>query len=154
MLLRLAPQSPDNRWPCRAAELADAPALGALMLAAYQGTIDYDGETPEQAEQAARAMLAGEYGALIEGCSFVTERDGQPIGASIITLWNGAPLVCDIMVHPSWKNRGLGTFLLRQSAGALFARGYPNLRLFVTHGNDNALHVYQKLGFQAEEEQA
>ena len=81
-------------------------------------------------------------------------RDGQPVGASIITLWNGAPLVCDIMVHPSWKNHGLGTFLLRRSAGALFARGYPNLRLFVTQGNGNALHIYQKLGFQAEEGQA
>ena len=151
MRLQLSEQSFDTTWPCRAIVRGDAPALGALMLAAYQGTIDYAGETLEEAITAVQEMLGGRYGLLLDYCSFVLEQAGQPIGASIITFWKSTPLVCDIMVHPAHKNKGLGTFLLKQSANALFEQGYRDLVLYVTVGNDNAQHVYEKLGFKVEE---
>ena len=154
MRLRLAPQQLDTSWPCRPIAADDIPALGALMLAAYQGTVDYEGETLDDAIGAARSMLAGRYGPFLERCSFVAEQAGQAAGACIITLWNDRPLVCDIMVHPALKNQGLGTFLLKRSARALFEQGYGELVLYVTVGNDNAQHVYEKLGFQIEEQPA
>jgi len=151
MRLQLSEQSFDTAWPCRTASQGDGPALGALMLAAYQGGIDYAGETLEEAIAAAHEMLGGRYGLLIDRCSFVVEAAGQPIGACIITLWKGMPLVCDIMVHPAHKNQGMGTFLLKRSAQSLFEQGYRDLVLYVTVGNDNAQHVYEKLGFRVEE---
>jgi len=151
MRLKLSEQSFDTTWPCRTVVQGDGPALGALMLAAYEGNIDYEGETLEEAIAAAQTMLDGRYGPLLDCCSFVIEQAGQAIGACIITLWKGTPLVCDIMVYPAHKNHGLGTLLLKQSAKALFEQGYRDLLLYVTVGNDNAQHVYEKLGFQVEE---
>jgi ribosomal protein S18 acetylase RimI-like enzyme len=151
MRLKLSEQSFDTTWPCRSATRGDGPALGALMLAAYQGTIDYAGETLEEAIAAAQEMLGGRYGLLLDRSSFVIEQAGQPIGACIVTLWKGTPLVCDIMVHPAYKNQGLGTFVLKRSAQALFEQGYRDVLLYVTVGNDNAQHLYEKLGFRVEE---
>ena len=151
MRLTLGQQSFDTTWPCRSATPDDGPALAALMLTAYRGSIDYAGETLEEAMTAVQEMLDGRYGTLLDHCSFVIEQAGQPIGACIITLWKDTPLVCDLMVHPAHKNQGLGTFLLKQSANALFEQGYRDLVLYVTVGNDNAQHVYEKLGFQVEE---
>jgi ribosomal protein S18 acetylase RimI-like enzyme len=68
--------------------------------------------------------------------------------------WNDTPLVCDIMVHPAFKNQGLGAFVLKTSAQALFEHGYGELMLYVTEGNANAQHLYAKLGFQIEEQSA
>jgi len=151
MRLKLSEQSFDTTWPCRTITQNDRPALGALLLAAYQGSIDYEGETLAEAMTIAHEMLDGRYGPLLDRGSFAIEQAGQPIGACIITLWKGAPLVCDLMVHPAHKNQGLGTFLLKQSANALFEQGYRDLLLYVTVGNDNAQHIYEKLGFQVEE---
>src|SRR5215211_1859064 len=147
MRLKLNQQSFDTTWPCRSATQSDGPALGALMLAAYQGSIDYQGETLEEAMTAVQEMLDGRYGPMLDRGSFVIEQAGQPIGACIITLWKGTPLVCDLMVHPAHKNQGLGTFLLKRSANALFEQGFRDLLLYVTVGNANAEHVYEKLGF-------
>jgi ribosomal protein S18 acetylase RimI-like enzyme len=151
MRLKLREQSIDTTWPCRTIVQSDRPELGELLLAAYQGGIDYQGETLEEAITVVQEMLDGRYGRLLDRSSFVSEQAGQPIGASIITLWKSTPLLCDLMVHPDHKNQGLGTFLLKQSANALFAQGYRDLLLYVTVGNDNAQHVYEKLGFQVEE---
>lgn len=151
MRLMLSEQSFDATRPCRTIARDDGPALGALMLAAYQGSIDDAGETLAEAIAAAQEMLGGRYGLLIDRCSFVAEQAGLPIGACIITLWKGTPLVCNIMVHPAHKNQGLGTFLLKHSANALFEHGYRDLVLYVTVGNDSAQHLYEKLGFQVEE---
>jgi ribosomal protein S18 acetylase RimI-like enzyme len=151
MRLKLSEQSFDTTRPCRTVTRNDGPALGALLLAAYQGSTDYQGETLEEATTVAQEMLGGRYGLLLNRGSFVIEQARQPIGACIITLWKGTPLVCDLMVHPAHTNQGLGTFLLKQSANTLFEQGYRDLLLYVTVGNDNAQHIYEKLGFQVEE---
>ncbi|HEU4782629.1 MAG TPA: GNAT family N-acetyltransferase, partial [Ktedonobacterales bacterium] len=54
--------------------------------------------------------------------------------------------------HPDASGQGLGTFLLSTSINALLARGESELVLFVTVGNSAAQHIYQKLGFEVEEE--
>lgn len=151
MRLALSEQPLDTTWPYRTIAMADVPALGALMLAAYQNTIDYEGETLEQATDAARDTVVGQYGLLLERCSFLSEQAGHLVGACMITLWNDMPLVSNVMVHPECKNRGLGTFLLMRSAAALFEQGYRELRLYVTEGNASAQRVYEKLGFQIQE---
>jgi len=151
MRLTLSEQSFETTWPCRTVVQSDGPALGELMLAAYQGSIDDEGETLDESIAAAQAMLDGRYGPLLDRCSFVIEQAAQAIGACIITQWKGTPLVCDVMVHPAHKRQGLGTFLLKQSAQALFEQGYRDLVLYMTVGNDSAQHVYEKLGFRVEE---
>ena len=147
MKLRLTKQIFSKTWPCRAVSLADAPTLGQLMIEAYRGTIDYDGETVEQATEEVAGMLGSKYGDFMPSSSFLVEAEGQPIAACLISFWEEAPLVTVLMTHPNYRGQGLGTFLMRQSINVLYSQGYQDLYLFVTVGNDDAQHIYEKLGF-------
>ena len=62
----------------------DEVLLGRLMHAAYSGTVDDEGESPQQAREEARATLGGKYGPVLWGCSFLIVRDRQAASASIV----------------------------------------------------------------------
>lgn len=149
MTLKLNPLPNPGNWPARPVRPDDAPALAALMLDAYRGTIDDEGETVEEALAEVNAMLDGKYGPWLADASFVVELDGRLAAASVITLWLDIPLVAQIFTHPAYTNRGLGKFLLTRSINALYDQGYEELVLYVTEGNDSAQHLYTILGFTA-----
>lgn len=152
MKLLLTHQPLDAAWPCRNILPSDVTALGQLMGEAYRGTIDDAGGTIADAIEEARNIVGGKYGSFMDSASFLIEAGGQVIGACIITLWQGAPLIADLITHPHHKNQGLGTYLLTRSSAALYAQGYEELYLFVTVGNTNAQHIYEKLGFTVVEQ--
>jgi GNAT superfamily N-acetyltransferase len=124
--------------------------LGSLMLDAYKDTIDYDGEGLEDACSEVKATLNGKYGPFMYKCSFITERDGRAVSASIITWFKGVnnPFLAFLMTHPDYKNHGLGTYLLKRSINALFDDGHNELHLVVTDGNKPAEYLFKKVGFQ------
>lgn len=128
----------------------DTHLLGSLMLNAYLDTIDYNGESLEDAVSEIQATINGKYGPFMDKCSFLIERDGKAISASIITWFDEEkkPLLAFSMTHPDFKNQGLGTYLLKKSINALLEEGYRELYLVVTDGNKPALHLYEKLGFK------
>ena len=51
----------------RSFRAGDEEALGGLMFRAYQGTLDDEGETLEQAHAEIRKTMAGAYGAFCQG---------------------------------------------------------------------------------------
>jgi ribosomal protein S18 acetylase RimI-like enzyme len=57
--------------------------------------------------------------------------------------------VVDISLLPEWRGQGIGTALLRQTAGRADALGIP-LRLHVEQHNP-ALRLYKRLGFEERE---
>jgi GNAT superfamily N-acetyltransferase len=138
----------------------DALRLGQLMYDAYHGTIDDEGETPEEARTEIAATLAGKYGPLLTTSSFLIEieEQGRALAASVLTDWTNErtgtkhPLLAFLMTHPDAAGKGMATALLQKSINALRAHGQKDLVLFVTVGNSRAQHIYQKLGFQIEEE--
>lgn len=149
MRARLTPQQIEPRGGMRAVTHDDIPALAQLMLDAYRGAIDDEGETLADALAYVRGTFAGEQsGRMLEPCSFVIEEQGMPLGAILVTEWEGAPLVANVMTAPQARNQGMATVLLRQAMNALLAHGYTELYLFVTEGNSPAQHVYQALGFE------
>lgn len=129
---------------------ADTEALASLMLAAYKETIDYDGETLEDALFQIRSVFQGKFGAFQDLSSFAIEDDGRFLSAIIITLWQGRPLVAFSMTRPESKNMGMATFLLKSSINALLTFGHRELALVVTSGNEPAQHITKNLGFQPE----
>jgi ribosomal protein S18 acetylase RimI-like enzyme len=133
---------------CRHVSLKDVALLGRLMYDAYAGTIDDEGETLAQATEEVRGTLAGKYGQLLAACSFLIEEDGKALAATLVTQWEGLPLLAFVMTSPEAKNRGLGSYLVRRSIDALLADGQTELYLFVTVGNAPAQHIYEKLGFE------
>lgn len=147
-----------DTWNARTISQQDGPLLGALMYDAYHDTIDDEGETPEEAQAEIESVLNGKHGPLMGSCSFLVEEQGRALGATIITEWTDErtekrqPLLAFLMTHPDASGRGIGTFLLSKSINALMAHGETELVLFVTVGNSAAQHIYQKLGFEVEEE--
>ncbi len=137
-------------WDYRTISIQDIPALGELMLAAYKGTIDYEGETLEDAISEIQDTLQGKYGLFLAECSFIIE-DDTILSACLVVLSEQmkAPLLVYSMTRPTAQNQGMATSLIQQCCNALLAKGYHELYLVVTSVNTAAQHLYQKMGFQA-----
>jgi ribosomal protein S18 acetylase RimI-like enzyme len=134
----------------RAPRRSDAPAVAALMLDAYRGTIDDDGETPQETLDLVERLFAGEYGSVLWNVSEVTERDGRIVAAAVCTVFEGRPFLAFLVTAPEWKGRGLARAALTRAINRLAVAGDPLLRLVVTHGNAPAERLYASLGFVVE----
>ncbi|MDQ5827780.1 MAG: GNAT family N-acetyltransferase [Chloroflexota bacterium] len=127
----------------------DEQGLAELMLEAYRGTVDDEGSTLEDALKETKATLSGRYGRLLWEHSFLVEEGCQALlCASLVTSFEGAPLLAFSMTRPSHKRQGLAGALILQSARSLREAGHEKLLLFVTEENLPARKLYEKLGFQ------
>jgi predicted GNAT family acetyltransferase len=128
--------------------LEERELLAQLMLAAYRGGADDEGETIAEALQEVDHVLVSAERPFMPEASFVIEIDAILASASLVSLFRGAPLIAHIMTHPSYKRRGLGAAALLSSAHALREQGWNLLSLYVTDSNTPALALYRKLGFK------
>lgn len=152
--LRLAPV-PAHRQPvadptARPPTPGDNAALAELMLAAYRGTVDDDGETPEQTRAVLQQWSTGDFGQPLWAVSELVERAGQPVSATLVTLWQDLPLVAFVMTHPDWQRQGLARAGLLRAVQRLSAGDETVLRLVVTASNAPAMALYEALGFVPE----
>lgn len=129
---------------------ADEPALGPLMLRAYRGTVDDDGETVEDAAAEVRKTLAGEYGEFLPACSMVAERDSHVVSATLVTRLIGQPFVAFTFTEPGCQGQGLAGACIRAAMARLLQQGERELGLMVTLANTPAVSLYTRLGFVAE----
>jgi ribosomal protein S18 acetylase RimI-like enzyme len=128
--------------------LEEREPLAHLMLAAYRGGADDEGETIAEALQEVDSVLVSADRPFMPAASFVIEIDATLASASLVSLFRGAPLITHIMTHSRYKRRGLGVSVLLSSANALREQGWRSLSLYVTDSNEPALALYRKLGFQ------
>lgn len=131
----------------RAPIAVDVAELGALLFAAYRGTVDDEGESEAAARAEIEKTYAGEYGAFVPGCSRVVERDGRLVSATLITRWQGRPFVAFSVTDPACKRTGLARACMVAAMQCLRAAGETELRLVVTLANTPALSLYNSLGF-------
>jgi GNAT superfamily N-acetyltransferase len=128
----------------------DEQGLAELMLEAYRGTVDDEGASLEDALEETRALLSGRYGRLRWEHSFLVEEGGEALFcASLVTSFEGAPLLAFSMTRPSRKRQGLASALILESARSLREAGHEKLLLFVSEENLPARKLYEKLGFRA-----
>lgn len=140
----------------RSVQHKDAEALAVLMIEAYRGTIDYDGETVEDARGEVAAFLAGERGGpALLAQSYLAEVDGNVAAATLVTAWNdrNCPLIAYVMTDAAWKQQGLGRLLVTESLAALHRQGYGEVRAVITAGNDPSERLFLGLGFRKIEQQ-
>jgi len=142
-----APLAPATR-AARHPRPDDHEQLAELMLAAYRGSVDDEGETIVEARAECGEVLHSVDRPLIPEASFVIEAEGALVSASLVSLFRGAPLVTHLMTHPAYKRHGLGVSALLGSANVLAAQGWPSLTLYVTDTNAPAVTLYRKLGFE------
>jgi len=147
MVITTSTMLPDCQRHYRQIEIGDAEKLGGLMFDSYRGTIDDEGETPEQAIGAIKNTLSGKYGDWIGRASFLIEENGEIQSATIVSFFNGSPLLTFALTHPRAQRKGLASFLIKRSIDALAQASYKNLYLVVTDGNP-AERIYSKIGFK------
>jgi RimJ/RimL family protein N-acetyltransferase len=129
---------------------ADAPVLAALMLQAYRGTLDDEGETLADSLVAVQQLFAGEFGAMDWAGSELVEREGRLVSATLLTTWEERPFVAFMLTAPEAQGQGLARAGLTRAMNRLAARGETVLRLVVTQGNTRAEALYERLGFRPE----
>jgi RimJ/RimL family protein N-acetyltransferase len=125
----------------------DGDALAALMLEAYRGTIDDEGETPKETRAAVQQLFDGEFGSLLWAVSEVIEEGGRLVAATLITIWDDRPFVAFTVTAPSHQRQGLARAGLQRAMNRLRAGDETELQLVVTQGNAPAERLYASLGF-------
>jgi RimJ/RimL family protein N-acetyltransferase len=128
----------------RSPRVEDRLELAELMMDAYVGTIDYDGETLEQAIAEIDGYLAGE--AYLDTSRLAAGNDGI-VSAVLMSRLAGVPLVGYVMTRANQKNRGLGSALLDLAIAAVWAAGYGEVRAFITAGNGPSEFIFRRAGF-------
>jgi GNAT superfamily N-acetyltransferase len=124
---------------------ADRESLARLMLDAYLGTIDYEGETIVEARAEVDGWLASPEAALDQ--SHVAVEAGTIVSAVLLSRVDGMPFVAYLYTDPAWKGRGLAEGLMRSAMRERAARGDERIHLWVTVGNTPAERIYERLGF-------
>lgn len=124
---------------------SDRDELANLILDAYRGTIDYEGETLVEAGEAIdewldeSPLLAASFAAL-DGDSIVS--------ATLATTLDGDPFIAIVMTHPDHKTKGYGTAAVEATLQALHAEGNKKVVLFITEGNSASETLFKTFGAQ------
>lgn len=83
---------------------------------------------------------------------FFGVRDGRRLvaigGTHVVVPSHGIAVLGGIFTHPDARRRGLATAITARLADDLFARGCSTVVLSVTASNDQAIRVYERLGFE------
>ncbi len=134
----------------RSAQPADAEAMAVLMIEAYRDTIDYDGETVDDARGEIAAYLSGERGgpAMLTP-SFLAIVNGEVVAGCLVAEWESrrCPLIAYVMTHATWKQQGLGRRLVWESVNSLRVDAYPQVRAVISAGNLPSERLFLGLGF-------
>ena len=131
----------------RPPEPGDAAQLAVLMYEAYRGTIDDGGESLEDAASEVAKLFAGDYGVFNMQVSEVILREGRIVAASLVTTYEGLPMLAFSMTVPDWKRQGLARAGLVRTLWRLKRAGLHTIQLAVTQGNTPAENLYASLGF-------
>ena len=132
----------------RAPSEGDLEELAGIMLDAYRGTIDADGdETPEVARDEVAGYFAGRSGAPHLEHSRVAIDRGRIVSAVLVSEFEGTPLIAYVFTAADHKGRGLADALTRAAMRALAGAGRERVHLWVTAGNTPAERIYERLGF-------
>jgi len=122
---------------------SDRDALACLMLDAYMGTIDYEGETLTEAIEEVDSWLAGtpmldhSYGGLV---------NGRLVSAVLLMVADGAPLVRSVMTDPDHKGHRFAAAVTYAALESLRAAGFPLVALYITEGNTPSERLFSSLG--------
>lgn len=141
----------EGRFQLRSVRPTDVSSLAELMIDAYHGTIDYDGETYEDALGEVNAFLAGERGGLPWlDMSYLAFVDQRLVGTCLVSEWQERqlPIIAYVMTSADWKKRGIGRRLICKVLVDLKQKGYPEVRAVITEGNKPSEDLFLKIGFQ------
>jgi ribosomal protein S18 acetylase RimI-like enzyme len=128
----------------------------SLIAAAYRGHIDSEINDQYRSAEGARRFLFNivQYpgcGTFFQPASWlaIDRASGRVCGISLTSMVAGhVGHVTQICIAPLVRGEGIGYELLRRSLESLAAAGARSVSLTVTAANENAVHLYQRMGFE------
>lgn len=132
-------------------EEAEVVRLTRFLMDVYEGHLEqafglHVGSEGEWREYVT-GILKGETGRFMPEASYLA-MDGERIaGAVLVAHWMGMPIVSEVGVVADRRGHGLGRAMLEVASSRLAALGEVRWSLYVTLGNDPAVHLYTSLGF-------
>lgn len=126
----------------------DRDALAALMLAAYRGTIDDEGEDIDDALDAVDEYLD----LIVQPHSFVLETADGVVAMCFVVVVRGRHYVDPIAVDARVKRSGVGRALVAMVLASLAAAGVTEVGATITDGNEPSERLFASLGFRREGE--
>lgn len=128
----------------------DVFALATLMIDAYRGTIDDDGETLEDALEEVNSYFDGPHGRPILNCSWLCICEDELAAACLVSWWSerGYPIISYIMTAAKQKKKGLGTAILAEALSSLSDQGHKEIGAVITFGNRPSEIIFERAGFE------
>ena len=139
---REPPALPDG-VSLRHVDRADEPALARLLLDAYRGTIDDEGETEADAE----AAIGYSFACLRPEASFVATAADELVAMSFVVIVGDRHYIDPVATAARWKERGVGTAAVLASVGAVADSGATEIGAVITDGNVASERLFAGLGF-------
>jgi L-amino acid N-acyltransferase YncA len=134
---------PTHRWTVRTVDVSDRDQLATLILDAYRGTVDDEGEDYEAALTAVDEWLLR----LESPHSVVLEQDGQLVAVSFVVNVAGREYI-DPVATVSWRKReGLARAAVALSLHSLHEVGVREVGAVITDGNTASEGLFTSLGF-------
>lgn len=136
---RLPPEL-DTRPP----SACDPDALAALLLDAYRGTVDDEGES----EADARAAIDYYLGELDDQHSFVLLEDGAPVCMAFVVKIGNRRYIDPVATASDHKQRGLGRTAVALALASLASGGESTAGAVITDDNLASRQLFTSLGFR------
>ena len=121
----------------------DRDALAPLLLDAYRGTIDDEGEDLDDAVTAIDHYL----GRILTPHSFVMADEHGLAAMAFVVHVNGRHYIDPVATHPRAKQTGLGRSLVVTALRSLASAGVPEVGATITDGNVASERLFAGLGF-------
>jgi len=112
--------------------------------------------TQADAEKRLQGVLSGLHGEFLPDASFTSGMPGGNIvSACLVTKRDThAAEVVELFTHPLYRARGLATVEISKAMNRLAARGFSDLRVWVSEENEIAKRLFTKLGFEPDRRMA
>ncbi|MGI9529161.1 MAG: GNAT family N-acetyltransferase [Acidimicrobiia bacterium] len=127
----------------------DRTDLARLILDAYTGTIDYEGETIAEAMDEVDDWLAGTD--LLDH-SYCAVIDSKLVSAILLMTFEHAPFSAIVVTDPGYKGTGLARSVTHHSLSSLAQEGHDSVVLYITKGNIPSERLFISLGATPERE--
>ena len=147
------PEAPDGSieatW--RNPSLADQQILAELMLDSYRNTIDYDGETIDDAMREVESYFSGlRDDSTWLNISWLGFVEDSLACASLVSFWKdrNAPIIAYIMTASQRKGKHLATLGVLRSLHSLAENKHAKVYAVITAGNVPSERVFTRIGFE------
>lgn len=141
--LDTAPPATPATLPIRPVSLEDRAAAARLLLAAYRGTIDDEGEDDDDALEA----IDDYFGRILWPHSFVMTDGDAVVAMAFVVVVDDRHYIDPVATDAAYKGRGLGSRLVVESLRSLAAAGVDEVGATITDGNEPSERLFTRLGF-------